>query len=60
MTELTIEEKADMYAYDEMIEYEQRVGDFYMQDPAEQEAANQVYEEAYERKLAELKTKQSQ
>ena len=60
MTELTIEERADMYAYDEMIEYEQRVGDFYMQDPAEQDAANQVYEEAYKKKLEELKAKQNQ
>lgn len=60
MIELTIEEQAQVYAYEEMVEYEQGVGYFYMADPYELDAANQVYEEAYERKLAELKAKQEQ
>ena len=37
-----------MTAEDKYIEYIEQVGDFYMQDPAEQEAARQVYLEALE------------
>lgn len=50
--ELAHLEAAD-YAYEKQYEYEQRVGDFYMQDPAEQDASNQVYEEEYNSKLKE-------
>ena len=35
-----------MTAEEKYIEYIEAVGSFYMQDPAEQEAARQVYEEA--------------
>ena len=37
-----------MTAEERYIEYIEQVGDFYMQDPAEQEAARQVYLEALE------------
>ena len=37
-----------MTAEDKYIEYIEQVGDFYMQDPAEQEAARQIYLEALE------------
>jgi hypothetical protein len=37
-----------MTAEEKYLEYIDQVGDFYMQDPAEQEAARQVYLEALE------------
>lgn len=37
-----------MTAEEKYIDYIEAVGDFYMQDPAEQEAARQVYLEALE------------
>lgn len=45
---------ADDYALEQLMNYTERVGSFYMQDPAEQQAADEVYNQAYQDKLQEL------
>lgn len=40
-----------MTAEEKYLEYIEQVGDFYMQDPAEQEEAKQVYLEALEEEI---------
>lgn len=45
---------ADDYALEQAMLYSERVGSFYMQDPAEQQAQQEVYQEAYQEKLQEL------
>lgn len=48
---------ADDYALEKLMNYTQQVGSFYMQDPAEQQAAEEVYQRAYKEKLQELLNK---
>ena len=45
---------ADDYALEQLMNYTESVGSFYMQDPAEQQAAEEVYQQAYQDKLQEL------
>lgn len=45
---------ADDYALEQLMNYTESVGSFYMQDPSEQEAADEVYKQAYQDKLQEL------
>lgn len=45
---------ADDYALEQLMNYTETVGSFYMQDPAEQQAADEVYNQAYQDKLQEL------
>lgn len=53
ITQAMIDE-AYQYAYEQQEAYEQRVGDFYMADPAEQQASNEEFEAAYLYKLNQL------
>lgn len=48
---------ADDYALEKLMAYTEQVGSFYMQDPAEQQAAAEVYQRAYKEKLQELLNK---
>lgn len=50
---------ADDYALEKLMNYTEQVGSFYMQDPAEQQAADEVYKQAYQDKLQELLQKVS-
>lgn len=50
---------ADDYALEKLMNYTEQVGSFYMQDPSEQQAADEVYKQAYQAKLQELLQKVS-
>ncbi|MBQ9072121.1 MAG: hypothetical protein IJY25_03080 [Bacilli bacterium] len=51
---MTIEDIAENFAYEEMMKYTEKVGDFFMQDEYEENAASEIFKEAFEKKLKEL------